>query len=187
MMPKVKWFFLDDLSLGLPVVDLADKLKKPGRYVQLVYFAEKNVTDIDTLRPIFELTKFKSGVPSFVLEMCPGYDEYFFIVFNSSIPHLLYHQVDRGVAQSMYRRIIKSFDIVVDHYAIYNGPERVPEEISRWEFVSLLTNHKFYTSKFQDLDSFLSFITDKSIPVTSTSKDPVVEIKELSFKNLSRV
>jgi len=187
-MNKVRWLFLDDLSFGLTPKEVANALKKRGRYVRLVYFIEKEVSEVDTLRPLFELTAFKNGFPDFVMEQCPGYDEYLFVIFNSSVPHLLYHQPDRGVAQSMYMRIIGSFDIITDHFALYNGPERVPEEINRWEFVTLMTNRKFYTSKFETLESFVSYLaSDPLVGIDAFKKEPLVEICELSFKNLSRV
>ena len=186
-MQRVKWFFLDDLSLGLTPKDVAKAFKKKGRYVKLVYFVEGSVSEVDTLRPLFELHGFKAGMPSFVTAESPGYDEYIYVVFNSSVPFLLYNELNRAKAQLMYQNVLRSFKIVTDHFAIYDGELRVPEEINKWEFISLLTNGKFYKDKpFKDLHSFMATRFPASVAAVS-EKDPYVELQELSFKTLSFV
>lgn len=186
-MGRVKWFFLDDLSEGLTPKNVVEAFTKKGRFLKVVYFTEKNVNEVDTLRPLFELHGFKNSMPFLATDQYPGYDEYLFIVFNSSIPHLLYNELNRSLAQRMYRSVLRSFKIVTDHFVIYDGELRDPAMINRWEFVSLLTNNKFYKEKpYKDLKSFMA--TTFPEDHTCVSENPAhVILQELSFKTLSSV
>ena len=182
---RLEYFFLDDFSFNLTPKDIAKVLKKKGRYVRLIYFVGENFSEVDVLRPLFELNSFKMGAPDFVTAQYLGYSEYFFVLFNCSVPNLLYRETERSLARKMYGKIFRAFDIRTKHFAIYSGSERVPEKINQWEFVSLLTNKKFYARKFKSLDAFITY-TNKA-PDIESDLDAYVEIHELRITNRSKI
>ena len=102
-----------------------------------------------------------------------------------SVPNLLYRESDRSLARKMYGKIFKAFDIRTKHFALYSGPERVPEEINQWEFVSYLTNKKFYARKFKSPDAFITYLNNRSVP--ESDLDGYAEIRELSKTNRSKI
>ncbi len=180
-MNNIKSFFLDDLSFDLKPKDILDAFKSRKRYLKVIYYGENYLTEVDLLRPLFELMNLQLIIQELPVEEKLKHDDYFLIVFNSSIPRLLYHENNRIKSSEVYSKIIKSFNIEVPHYSIYNGKLNVSEEINRYEFIKILTNKKLYSRRFKSLKE-----CSRHFETTFDENDAgFSELKELSFVNLS--
>lgn len=190
MQKLINVFFLDNLGEGITPAAIAKAFSREGRYVRVLYADNLVLDEVGILRPLFELNTLKNLAKEVAFERNPQYSEYLYIAYNCSVPYLLFKEPDRVAAGNMYRKIIRSFSIGIPvlafNYAV--GSESSP--IGRAEFIHNLTNGKFYTKHFRDLDAVVSSCGNPAellSGVVVSDAPACAEIQEISCTNLTKI
>lgn len=180
MTKHIKVFYLDNFGLELSPVQVAGLFSAPDRYVKLIYFDEPLLSEVELLRPLFELNTFQHLSREIAFERDPRFVEYFFIAYNCSIPYRLSHMSDRVEALRMYQRITRAFDINVRHLCIH-PPVSDKSIIGLMEFVKNLSNGVFYNYTAETPEKLSQYFN--SVP---NSDSYTAEITELSLTNRTK-
>lgn len=190
MQKTIKVFFLDNLGDGITPAAIAKAFSREGRYVRVLYADNLVLDEVGILRPLFELNTLKNLAKEVAFERNPQYSEYFYIAYNCSVPYLLFSEQDRVAAGNMYRKIIRSFSVGIPVLGFNYSDESGVGFITRADFIRNITNGKFYTKIFDNLDSVVSSC---GIPAELLSGEAVsdvpafAEIQEISCTNLTKI
>jgi hypothetical protein len=182
MMTKhIKVFYLDNYGPELSPMQIAGLFSAPNRYVKIIYFDEPLLSDVELLRPLFELNTLQHLSREIAFERDPRFSEYFFIAYNCSIPYRLSMMSDRVDALRIYQRITRAFDLCIKHLCIH-PPVSDQTVIGSLEFVKNLSNGVFYSFAAETSEKLSLYFN--CIP---NSDSYTAEITELSLTNRTKI